>query len=665
MIMRGENSGRRGTTEDSRGWAQSNSTTFFFSNFPDDYGEMDMFKVFQKWARVKEVFISRRPNKWGRRFGFVRFFQIRNEGRLEKDLDQMYIGNRKLYVNTPKYRRQQFEDLRGVRRNPRAMGVENLKDNGKRHMEVSGHKGKQTRTEMWVESKGNLSYLDVARGDQKQQRMSPGFTTQQKTPPWLCKSVVGKLSDGFDEEYLGDELVKGGLNMIRVRKLGDRLHLITPREGENMDNIIKDHKEWFDEVFVSIEPWSVLSASNHRVVWVRCYGVPLSYWSRDCFEKVLGVMATSAVLVSIDKNTLSWEVVEYARLQVRILNLDSTKMARSVWINNICYSVLMEEENQVQYSDGCKVHGALDESSDSVSSSETYVEETELSVKNGEEVDRCWGGGKCRSKEEERGGEVRGEDEQYIQKSKVLYMGSPSKRVESQGKGDKGITFEGRRQQYGHEGTDFTLISDQICGAAHSSWPTHHEVAKMVVEVECKINQEVMTTGLGQGRVMSMAHLGGEWPLKAAQSEKDGGGFIQQTAQRIHVTGSEIESMVYESPVRVLEVGGSVESKRAPSGKETNSLGEQVKRIGANPKRWEGNGIPLLCFLKGGSEEGPDEGVVKPGVDVPKVQEEGKCNERSKSNSPPRRREKKSLAELGEPSSHPRRSVRISERVSR
>jgi len=40
------------------------STTFFFSNFPDNHGEYDMFRIFRKWARVKEVFISRRLNRW-------------------------------------------------------------------------------------------------------------------------------------------------------------------------------------------------------------------------------------------------------------------------------------------------------------------------------------------------------------------------------------------------------------------------------------------------------------------------------------------------------------------------------------------------------------------------------------------------------------------------
>jgi len=68
-----------------------------------------MLKIFHRWARVKEVFISRRLNKWGKRFGFVRIFDVRNVGKLERELDQLYIGNTKLFVNIPKYRRHQQE----------------------------------------------------------------------------------------------------------------------------------------------------------------------------------------------------------------------------------------------------------------------------------------------------------------------------------------------------------------------------------------------------------------------------------------------------------------------------------------------------------------------------------------------------------------------------
>jgi len=38
-------------------------TTYFFSHFPYSYEEYDMWKVFQRWGRVSEVFISRRLDR--------------------------------------------------------------------------------------------------------------------------------------------------------------------------------------------------------------------------------------------------------------------------------------------------------------------------------------------------------------------------------------------------------------------------------------------------------------------------------------------------------------------------------------------------------------------------------------------------------------------------
>ena len=54
---------------------------------------------------MKEVFIFRRLNRWGKRFGFVRFFNVGNARWLEKQLDKICIMNMKLHINFPKYRR--------------------------------------------------------------------------------------------------------------------------------------------------------------------------------------------------------------------------------------------------------------------------------------------------------------------------------------------------------------------------------------------------------------------------------------------------------------------------------------------------------------------------------------------------------------------------------
>jgi len=37
-------------------------TSFLFSNFPYDFLEVDMWKVFQRWGRVYDIFISRTVN---------------------------------------------------------------------------------------------------------------------------------------------------------------------------------------------------------------------------------------------------------------------------------------------------------------------------------------------------------------------------------------------------------------------------------------------------------------------------------------------------------------------------------------------------------------------------------------------------------------------------
>jgi len=54
--------------------------------------------------------------------------------------------------------------------------------------------------------------------------------------------------------------------MVRVRYMGDNLVLLTPREGDNMDELINLNKEWFESVFHYIEPWSAKHVAGHKVV---------------------------------------------------------------------------------------------------------------------------------------------------------------------------------------------------------------------------------------------------------------------------------------------------------------------------------------------------------------------------------------------------------------
>ena len=167
-------------------------TTFFFSNFPNGFGEMDMHKVFQRWARVKEVFISRKLNKWGRRFGFVRFFEVRHVGKLEKESDQIYIGNMKLHVNIPRYRRLESEPRREQRKGEKTPFLESQGGPG-RWGQADGPvgKGRAIRKEIWVEKRGKKSYAEIVKGDNQQKRKDPVIATHKQILPWMENSVIG------------------------------------------------------------------------------------------------------------------------------------------------------------------------------------------------------------------------------------------------------------------------------------------------------------------------------------------------------------------------------------------------------------------------------------------------------------------------------------------
>ena len=65
-----------------------------------------MWKIYQRWGRVIDVFISRRLDSGRRRFGFVRFQGVLDAHILERKLDIIWIGLWKLWVNIPKFSRK-------------------------------------------------------------------------------------------------------------------------------------------------------------------------------------------------------------------------------------------------------------------------------------------------------------------------------------------------------------------------------------------------------------------------------------------------------------------------------------------------------------------------------------------------------------------------------
>lgn len=267
--------------------------------------------------------------------------------------------------------------------------------------------------------------------------------------------------------------------MIRVRSMGDNYALLTPREGDTMEELIQLNREWFDNIFVRMEPWSAAFATNHRVVWVRCFGLPISLWNRDCFAKLLG---EEARLIDIDNATLLWDNLEYARMKVRIKKDWFVKTTKIMRINNQSFSIALVEEEPAAQAGLCKGYHRLYTDSDSISSVETYVEESAFSVKSDEEEQSVKVGEDSRAKGKEVG-EGREEGE-AVQKSKVSLVENSSSSRACQGKSGKTFTKEEIQIQMAFTEPTFVVDSVEACVSPLLKPCAHAELAKLVVDIE-------------------------------------------------------------------------------------------------------------------------------------------------------------------------------------
>ncbi|KAK7372242.1 hypothetical protein VNO80_05616 [Phaseolus coccineus] len=105
--------------------------------------------------------------------------------------------------------------------------------------------------------------------------------------------------------------------------------------------LIEENKVWFDGMFDLVFPWDESFSINERFAWVHCRGILLQLWSSHCFESIGALVGK---VVEVDEVTLEREVLEYARLCVKIPVGGTANLAKEVHINNIPCKVSFEEE---------------------------------------------------------------------------------------------------------------------------------------------------------------------------------------------------------------------------------------------------------------------------------------------------------------------------------
>lgn len=77
---------------------QWDGVKFFVSNPPAKCSSTDLKEVLQGYGEVLGIYIARKFDKLGKRFGFATFKVSRNRADLEESLNDVWIGSYKLFI---------------------------------------------------------------------------------------------------------------------------------------------------------------------------------------------------------------------------------------------------------------------------------------------------------------------------------------------------------------------------------------------------------------------------------------------------------------------------------------------------------------------------------------------------------------------------------------
>ncbi|KAL5187213.1 hypothetical protein HKD37_05G012931 [Glycine soja] len=264
--------------------------SFYFTRFPDDTAEEDLWQHFKKAGDVREIFIYKKRNRNGRKYGFVRFKGVEDKRQLERKLDNIIFGGLKMYVNLPKFGR--------VRDGKSQQGVE-----GRSYI----NQGEEENRDAYLRMKQGVSmdmkrgsYADVVRRNNL--RAEQGYSVNKE----------GNTGNRFDS--IEDDILWEFDDNISPKYIGDDMILLLGLTDDKARQLMDDENEGGATMFHTLDKWHPGMRPGHRLTWVHCWSIPLIAWDMQQMKKVVAGIGD---LVAVDDDVEELRKLDMARILLK------------------------------------------------------------------------------------------------------------------------------------------------------------------------------------------------------------------------------------------------------------------------------------------------------------------------------------------------------------
>ncbi|GKV05044.1 hypothetical protein SLEP1_g17093 [Rubroshorea leprosula] len=298
-----------------------------------------MWKTFGKYGRIFAIYSLERRSRNGGRFGFVRFLDVKNSKDLERQLDQIRVEGRKIWVNLAKYPKEEKP------RQKHRVGLNTVTIDKERTFAdvVKGKQGDNmgnTRVEPKERIEWNALGRDKSkmRNGREEQRQvwkiknreeewnSIEYNVQEGEYEWLQGCYVGTAHSVQIIPNLQEKFFMEGYFSCQLQAMGGKLVLMDCEDKEELKDLVQIGADWLSQWFSEVRPWTPSMVAKERFVWVRCQGAPLHAWGPGFFNSMASVWGT---FICLDDSTSKKRRFDVARFLISTECMDPISVQKA------------------------------------------------------------------------------------------------------------------------------------------------------------------------------------------------------------------------------------------------------------------------------------------------------------------------------------------------
>ncbi|GLU22473.1 hypothetical protein SLE2022_385460 [Rubroshorea leprosula] len=318
-----------------------NATSYLFSNFPEDWSPKRLWFLFATYGaglgRIVDVFIPRKKDRKGNKFGFVRFSEVRDKARLEKMLKMICFGTEQLRISLAKERKPLQPALKHPRPLPPPPPPGTLKTKSYAEALLNGLNSPDLDSQTRRTNAMPQTCPLVTEKTKSKTKLALNVEDDMEDSSWLNSCATGEVLSPDLIPGLQQTFWENGFSHITTTPMGGCKILLQNEDLNKISRFIEEEEGWWSKWFRRIKLWSPSDIAEERFAWIRITGLPLQVWNQKTFERIGNKLGS---FIKVDPHTADRICLDAAR--VLITTTEVNQLEQDIYLNNRGHSYLLK-----------------------------------------------------------------------------------------------------------------------------------------------------------------------------------------------------------------------------------------------------------------------------------------------------------------------------------